>query len=114
MRSKRVAGREGNRRACAGRLDALAVTCLDRMTAVGEWKLAMGYAGYSLTQGPWQDLDFQGRLTEELKTAQPRYRAWAGSPDAHAAELAERLGKPLAVTSWGKTARDKILHFPAL
>lgn len=91
----------------AGRIDALAVTCLDRMEAIGEWKVATGYENLTLAPGPFTDLTYQEALTEQLKTARPCYRSWAGSPEAHARDLATSLGVPLSLTSWGKTANEK-------
>lgn len=89
----------------AGRIDALAITCLDRMTDA--WQVATEYENAVLSLGPWQDLEHQANLTERLKSARPRYQPWAGSPEAHAEFLARALAKPLAVTSWGKRATDK-------
>ena len=93
--------------AVAGRIDALAVTCLDRMEEVCEWKVATHYEKLSLTPGPFADLAYQARLTESLWAAVPSYETWKGSPEGHAQALATALQCPLAVTSWGKTAREK-------
>ncbi|MBB6052389.1 adenylosuccinate synthase [Armatimonas rosea] len=92
----------------AGRVECLAVTCLDRMEAAGaEWKVGDGYENLTLSPGPWQDLGYQESLTESLRSARPLYKTWAGSAEAHAVALAAALERPLAVTSWGKTASDK-------
>ena len=99
----------------AGRVDCLAVTCLDRMEASGEsWKVAHGYENLALSPGLWQDLAHQEALTESLQDARPVYKTWAGSAEAHAVELAAALERPLAVTSWGKTASDKRVLATAL
>lgn len=91
--------------AVAGRIDGLAITCLDRMA--GEWKVCEGYENLTLAPGPFQDLDYQATLTDALGRAVPCYRRWAGTPEAHAYDLAHALGKPLRLTSWGKTACAK-------
>ena len=93
--------------AVAGRIDAIAVTCLDRMKPIRDWKLATGYENLTLAPGPWQDLTYQESLTKALAEAKPTYRSWTGSAEAHAADLAALLDKPLGITSWGKTASEK-------
>jgi adenylosuccinate synthase len=94
--------------AVAGRVDALAVTCLDRMAAFDGWQVAARY------EGDWEpearnreDLVYRESVTRRLQAARPVYQTWAGSAEAHAAEIARFLRKPVAVTSWGKSAQEK-------
>lgn len=91
----------------AGRIDALAVTCLDRMPEVGEWKVCDGYETGEIPVGRKFDLAFREEVTRSLFAARPIYRAWAGTPEAHARNLAESLKLPLAVTGYGPTASGK-------
>ncbi len=91
----------------AGRIDALAVTCLDRMESASDWRVAEKYDSGEIPTGRKFDLEFRESTARSLFSARPIYRAWAKSPDAHARNLAACLGLPLALTSWGQTAQDK-------
>jgi adenylosuccinate synthase len=91
----------------SGRIDALAVTCLDRMERVTDWRIAESYDSGEIPTGRKFDLSFRETVTRSLFSARPGYRAWTSSPDAHARNLAQSLGLPLALTSWGPAASDK-------
>ena len=91
----------------AGRIDALAVTCLDRMPEVSEWKVCDGYKTGEIPVGRKFDLEFREEVTRSLFAARPIFRPWAGTSEAHARNLAESLKLPLAVTSWSATASGK-------
>lgn len=100
--------------AVVGKLDYLAVTCLDRLQDVVSPRLCTGYSapdGRTITElGPAsqpQDLAHQSKLTALLATCRPQL-----APISDVAELpailAERLGIPIGISSYGPTAEDKV------
>jgi adenylosuccinate synthase len=92
----------------AGRIDALAVTCLDRMAAIDDWRVAVGYkGGFMPLPRHKTDLHYREAVTRRLFAARPLYRRAEKTPESHARFLAGALGRPLALTSWGPTAADK-------
>jgi adenylosuccinate synthase len=92
----------------AGRIDALAVTCLDRMAAIADWRVGVGYdGGFAPLPKRKTDLNYRGAVTRRLLAARPLYRRAERSPDAHARFLARALGCPLALESYGPTSEDK-------
>ena len=98
-----------------GGVDALAVTCVDRLRGEREWKLATAYRTSdgarvrALTVGAHGDLEHQAALTAALRTASPEYRVTttAGEAEAHLAAMAEETGAAVALVSTGPSARDK-------
>ncbi len=96
----------------AGRLDALAVTCLDRLAALPAIRVCQQYTcdGQTIERLPLcpqpQDLDFQARLTRTLARCQP---CTISLPDEGALlrMLSAALHLPIALTSHGPTAADK-------
>ena len=91
--------------ACA-RVDALAVTCLDRVGAYSQVPIA---SAYELDGALMSDLPRDVSIGVLLQ-ARPRYEP---SPTAALADrLAALAGRPLALTSHGPTWRDKVLRRP--
>lgn len=86
---------------CGG-VDGLAVTHLDRVRP--DWKMAVAYEGTArLEPGPFQDLDYQAALTQQLLEARPIYAPCRSVVD----ELQQRLDVPVWVESHGPTCEDK-------
>jgi len=116
-----------------GRVDGLAVTNLDRMADFPEWQVCDAYqfpgpnpsgvADFFECQGALcknirlpaapTDLSKMEQLTRLLMQMQPVYRAYAPAcprqPAEYAAHIGACLGLPLAVTSYGPTASDKLI-----
>ncbi len=105
-------------RAAVGHLDELAVTCLDRLSALPDLQVC---ASYTRAAGPREsdtvierlplsadprDLDHQARLTATLAECAPRLERLDG-PGELLARLADELGAPVTLTSWGPRATDK-------
>lgn len=94
----------------AGHIDGLAITCLDRMAAIPDWRVAVGYeGGFKPLAKHKTNLAYREATTRRLFAAHPRYRRAEKTPDAHARFLAQALGRPLTITSWGPSACDKRL-----
>lgn len=96
------------------RIDALAVTCLDRLHREPTWQLANGYAMdrvpvTDLPPGPWGDLAYQSALTERVLRASPVYTVTTEHADtaAHVAAIEDACGIPVTLVSTGPTADDK-------
>ncbi len=99
-------------RAC-GRIDALAVTCLDRLRDVAAWRLATRYAVdghelHDLEPGPRGDLAAQSALTDLVSRATPLYEITTreADPYAHLDALASHTAR-VALISFGPTTLDK-------
>lgn len=96
----------------AGRLDGLAVTCLDRLAALPEIRLCTAYTHPNgrldaLPVSPrLEDLAFQEGLTQTLAEVTPVCEKVEDT-----GELLERmqsaLNLPVRITSWGECAQDK-------
>ena len=99
-----------------GRLDGLAVTCLDRLAEIDEIRLCQQYqvAGqsHSVERLPvkrvLEDLAVQADLTQFLTRCLPIYETVA-QPDDLLLRLEERLGVPVCITSSGEACDDKRL-----
>ncbi len=97
------------------RIDALAVTCLDRLHGEPVWQMATRYqmAGgervYDLAIGVHGDLDHQAALTEAVLGASALVEVTTdrGKIDAHVAAIAAETARPVAMVSRGPTAADK-------
>ena len=98
-----------------GQLDALAVTCLDRVADLPEIKLCGRYEGsadlipYPHPIDPAQEaeiLAYQSQLTAQLNRSVP-----VSASLASARELVAQIGAaarlPITIESWGATAADK-------
>lgn len=105
--------------ACDG-IDALAVTCLDRLQKISEWKVCIGYKlpSGALTMGirlcPEGDLVHQENLTEMLFKAKPLYGVSAGKGKyfeekvaSHLDVLSRSFNVPVIITSFGPQAKQK-------
>jgi adenylosuccinate synthase len=95
-----------------GRLDGLAVTCLDRVGALPELQICHGYQSGPLQVGRIipapdpQDLAYQGQITAALAGCQPALARLGGLDELlHAVE--GDLNLPVILTSYGPTAADK-------
>ncbi|GAA3091678.1 adenylosuccinate synthetase [Streptosporangium carneum] len=86
--------------AAAGGADALALTHLD----VPVSRMCVSYDIGELPVGVAGDLDGQARLTARLLGARPRY---LDGVDDWPAAVADALGVPVRVGSWGPTSADK-------
>ncbi len=100
-------------RVCGG-VDALAVTCLDRLRDEPAWRLATAYACEGggrvreLEPGPLTDLDYQTALTARLWRATPRYETstTTGNVMAHVAAIAAETAR-VGLISQGPMAEGK-------
>jgi adenylosuccinate synthase len=96
-----------------GRLDGLAVTCLDRVAALPEIKFCAEYQWETFSVGRIQpgaqpyDLAYQTQITRNLARCQPIYRTVAHPLDLLPVIEAE-LGAPVRWISCGETATEKI------
>jgi adenylosuccinate synthase len=116
--------------AVTGPVDALAVTCLDRLAAAPAWPVchAYRYDGPAadldglfdhdgtlirsiLVRRP-PDLDRQAMLTERLSRCRPVYECGPIDGAGLCRVLEEQLGAPVAITSHGPTANDKTRLHP--
>jgi len=102
--------------AIVGRLDYLAVTCLDRIAAMPELQICSRYScdgeeigALRLAREP--DLAYQERLTALLGRCRPLLEPVDG-PQALLDRLAAELGTPTGLTAWGPTAADQTLLMP--
>jgi adenylosuccinate synthase len=101
--------------AANGGVDALAVTCVDRLRGEPEWKLATAYRMgdgarvRSLAMGERGDLGHQAAMTAALREATPEYRVTttAGDEEAHLGAMEEETGARVALVSTGPSAREK-------
>lgn len=101
--------------AANGGVDALAVTCIDRLRGEPEWRLATGYRMgdgarvRALAMGERGDLEHQAAMTAALMAATAEYRVTttAGDEEAHLAAMEEETGARVALVSTGPSARDK-------
>lgn len=101
---------------CNG-VDALAITHLDRLKAVPQWKIANGYIfGDQVicdipTKAPSHrtDLVYQERLTGLLADVDPLYHEdrHLSDPDMYIHTIEDYLGSPVVLESHGPTALDK-------
>lgn len=106
-------------------VDSLAVTCMDRMLYVDEdyAMMAVGYrlpgTGRIVDSIPFRKDRGEGAVAHQKKTGQvlemvePVYiktEIDLEEPYDFPAAVANELGLPLALTSWGETAEDKTLH----
>jgi adenylosuccinate synthase len=101
--------------AANGGVDALAVTCVDRLRAEAAWRLATAYRMgdgarvRELPMGARGDLEHQSRMTAALMgaTAECVVTTRAGDEEAHLAAIEEETGAAVALVSTGPRARDK-------
>lgn len=95
----------------AGRVDSLALTCLDRLPQIGKAKIATAYrrngSPFSPTLGQREHLEHREAMGAALRSVEVEYCDAPLSAEPYAARIAEALRLPLAVTSWGPTAADK-------
>lgn len=99
-------------RVCGG-IDALAVTCLDRLRDEPVWRMANAYAmdgapTRDLEPGPFGDLDYQAALTGQVLRARADYVTTTerGDPRAHVEAIAAETATVRLLSS-GPTAADK-------
>lgn len=116
-----------------GELDYLALTNIDRLQLIPEWKLCQSYACHDTTdQSPFfeqkdghisrikvpctPDLIKQEQLTQKIFACAPEYEILPPHSghqyrrkdrENYLALLAERLEVPIAIASWGPTAANK-------
>ena len=100
--------------ACGG-VDALAVTCVDRLRGEPEWKVATAYRMgdgarvRALAMGERGDLGHQEAMTAALREATAEYEVTTreGDEEAHLAAMEAETGAAVALVSTGPSARDK-------
>ncbi|MEZ4860571.1 MAG: adenylosuccinate synthetase [Caldilineaceae bacterium] len=98
--------------AVVGRLDTLAVTCLDRLATLPALNLCAAYHNKDrkieqIKPGAQpQDLHYQAQLTRTLAQCRPLLSAVA-DVDTLLAQISHTLGLPIGLTSYGPTAQDK-------
>ena len=106
-------------REAAGRVDALAVTHLDRLAALAAagrlllapaWRSPAGDLLERLPVAAEPDLPGQRRLTALVAGCRPVLVPAPADPAELAGLLATELAAPLALTSSGATSRDKAWH----
>lgn len=102
--------------AVVGKLDYLALTCLDRLADIPSIQLCTHYRREDgllleeLVPSPdSQDLCHQEQLTTLLKQCQPHF-AQIGSEAELSATLEAALGIDVGICSHGETAQDKVTH----
>jgi adenylosuccinate synthase len=105
--------------AACGRVDAIALTHLDRLAGRASWRVCDRYAvrdedrdlfdddGRTLRLGPWQDLAHQSRITAALNAAKPLYEEVSSDTEAYVSAMERALGVAVTITSWGPRAGDK-------
>jgi len=117
----------------AGPIDGLAVSCLDRMQALPEWRVCDAYdypgdpaeldgsfahrgARVSAIRLPADPTDLvqQARLTQRLMAMRPLTTVWPRDRQAYLETLESALGLPILATSDGPTALQKEFRLPAL
>ena len=100
-----------------GKLDYLAVTCLDRLIGFSELKVCHRYLlddgredamTRLVVKDELEDLEHQAQLTELLGQVMPDYRPIANIDDLLGAISAE-TNLPIGILSYGATAQDKRL-----
>lgn len=109
--------------ACGG-IDALAMTCLDRLKPFEAWQVCDAYetpdgSMRDLSLGTFQDLTHQASLTAGLAWARPKFRVTTDQPDfrhkaiEHALAVSFLLKGPAAslLISTGPTCHDKTVIF---
>lgn len=99
----------------AGGADELAVTCLDRIAGLSEFRVCERYDGVAIPGGrlrvaPAPDLPYQETLTALLARCQPVYRALP--VDTLVPWLQAVAGAPVTLTSHGPTWRGKAAYPP--
>ncbi len=98
--------------AAVGRLDSIALTCLDRLAELPSIALCDSYLcdGERIERLPLnpsrEDLVWQGALTERLAHCQPILEKVADEGEL-IARVERALGAPVTITSWGPTAAAK-------
>jgi adenylosuccinate synthase len=109
----------------AAPIDALVLTCVDRMTGLGPLRVAESYtdpAGGPLVRELVADATDRAALAARLFALRPSYRQLPGwdapggieSARSYVEQLAELCGCPVAAVSLGPTAQDKqVLAAPA-
>lgn len=98
--------------ACCERIDGLAITCVDRVGAIEHPRIATAYLVDGsqvddLELGPRGDLVYQAQLTARILRTEAVFMTVAREL---AGAIAEAVGAPLLLSSWGPTARDKRVH----
>lgn len=96
----------------AGRLDTLAITCLDRLADLPDLHVCTTYAQDTLrvdrilpNPSP-QDLAYQARITQGLATCRPILEPVADEADL-LTRITAKTGLPVGLRSYGPTALDK-------
>ena len=95
----------------AGRIDALALTCLDRFPQNETPKVGVGYrlngAPFPLTLGTRENPQHREAMGAALGSVEVKYSPAPRDAEQYAAWIAEQMHLPLTITSWGPTADDK-------
>ena len=105
-------------------IDGLAISHLDRVAALPEWRCAYRYGATDdealFNDGEIRplmgtDLAQQERLTQALVHCIPQYATYSTAADVVCAAIEETLGLPVLLQSFGPTANDKTSRLtPAL
>lgn len=103
-----------------GHVDSLAITCLDRLASVTDWKACVGYQNAAWPPGMGtrlevmgRDLNFQRELTQQLMTCTPVLEVTASGGSfqermqKHLEFIEDSVNTPVAVMSVGWTSQDK-------
>ncbi|WP_129631715.1 adenylosuccinate synthetase [Candidatus Oscillochloris fontis] len=96
-----------------GHLDGVAVTCLDRLADLDTLQICPHYqlgplqVDRIISASDPQDLSYQSQITAALNTCQPVLEPLDG-PEALLQRIANTLGIPVWLTSYGPRASDKI------
>lgn len=96
-------------RACTG-ISSLAVTCLDRLPAVAEWKFCDFYNQYQSVElrAKVGDLRHQELLARQLARCTPVTRPVPSDAGGYVRAIEDALGLPVICESHGPTAEDKL------
>lgn len=94
----------------SGTLDTLAVTHLDILPKLREWKYCVGYENPNLAteilEANSGSLEERVRITQELIEAEPIYEACDAKEEVVIAKLEEFAGKPVQLASCGPCSVD--------
>lgn len=97
----------------AGSVDALAITCLDRLADIRDWQVCQSYGHDGVGeiqrisfQRP-TNIDNQAKLTRLLQGCSPNYYFVERDLALYLSFLEDSLGIPIKITSFGPTANDK-------
>lgn len=88
-------------------IDNLVVTHMDRLSMTS--RVCVSYEGGALVPGEKGDLDYQETLAKTVRNAIPEWDRWDRADFTE--RLTDELERPVAITSNGPTAEEKVASF---